>query len=99
MIIVSDTSPVFILGNDSEKADILVMPTVTLTEAQKHLAELVHDLPREGEMVITDNDKPVAILSPPIGRTSLRDLQPASVGAVLRAFPSADDDTLGEMLD
>ena len=75
------------------------MQTVTLIEAQKHLAELVHDLPRDGELVITADDKPVAKLSPVTERTSLRDLKPTSVGAVLRPFPSPEDDTLGEMLD
>jgi len=69
-----------------------------LTEAQKNLVELVHDLPPEGELVITDDNKAVAKLSRVSERTSLRDLKPASVGAVLRPFPSQDDDTLGEML-
>ena len=40
------------------------MQTVTLAEAQQHLAQLVRDLPREGELVITDADKPVARLTP-----------------------------------
>jgi prevent-host-death family protein len=74
---------------------------VTLSEAQQHLAELVHDLARQGELLITDNNRPVARLSPvtsETGRTSLRDLRPASVGAVLRPFPSPEDDTLGELL-
>ena len=75
------------------------MHTVTLDEAQKHLVELVHGLAREGELVITDADKPVARLAPVGAQTSLRDLQPRSIGAVLRPFPSSEDDTLGEMLD
>jgi antitoxin (DNA-binding transcriptional repressor) of toxin-antitoxin stability system len=78
------------------------MQTVTLAEAQKHLQELVRDLPREGDLLITDADKPVARLSPVTSatvRVSLRDIKPASVGAVLRPFPAAEDDTLGEMLD
>jgi len=75
------------------------MHTVSLTEAQKHLAELVRDLAREGEWVITDAEKPVARLAPVNAQTSLRDLKPQSVGAVLRPFPSSDDDTLGEMID
>lgn len=74
------------------------MQTVTLTEAQKHLVELVRDLAHEGELVITDANKPVAKLSSVTERTSLRDLKPKSVGAVLRPFPSPEDDTLGEML-
>ena len=75
------------------------MHTVTLAEAQQHLAELVRDLAREGELVITEADKPVARLTPPHAQTSLRNLSPKSVGAVLRPFPSPEDDTLGEMLD
>ena len=74
------------------------MHTVTLAEAQQHLAELVRGLAREGELVITDADKPVARLAPLHVQTSLRDLSPKSVGAVLRPFPSPEDDTLGEML-
>jgi prevent-host-death family protein len=75
------------------------MQTVTLDEAQKHLAELVRELGREGELLITDAEKPVARLSSVAERTTLRALKPQSVGAVLRPFPSPEDDTLGEMLD
>ena len=75
------------------------MQTVTLAEAQQHLAELVRDLAREGELVITDADRPVARLSPLGTQTSLRNPSPQSVGAVLRPFPSSENDTLGEMLD
>jgi antitoxin (DNA-binding transcriptional repressor) of toxin-antitoxin stability system len=75
------------------------MQTLTLSEAQQRLKELVRGLGREGEFVITDADKPVAKLSPVAAPTSLRDLQPKSVGALLRPFPSLEDDTLGEMLD
>lgn len=75
------------------------MHTVTLNEAQQHLHELVRNLAREGELVITDANKPVARLSAVLPQTSLHQLEPKSVGAVLRPFPAADDDTLGEMLD
>jgi antitoxin (DNA-binding transcriptional repressor) of toxin-antitoxin stability system len=75
------------------------MNTVTLHEAQQHLPELVRRLAREGELFITDADQPVARLSLVSPRTSLRNLAPRSVGAVLRPFPSASDDLLGEMLD
>jgi len=75
------------------------MQTVTLSEAQQHLMELVRQLPCQGELLITDADKPVARLSAVAAQTSLRQLQPKSVGAVLRPFPAPDDDTLGEMLD
>jgi antitoxin (DNA-binding transcriptional repressor) of toxin-antitoxin stability system len=36
--------------------------TVTLKEAQADLAELIHRLPPGGEIVITENDRPVARL-------------------------------------
>jgi antitoxin (DNA-binding transcriptional repressor) of toxin-antitoxin stability system len=75
------------------------MQTVTLDEAQKHLPELVRGLDREGELVITDHDEPVARLAPIAVRGSLRDLKPRSVGAILRPFPSPEDDLLGEMLN
>lgn len=75
------------------------MQTVTLPEAQRRLTELVRDLASQGDLVITDADKPIAKLSFLSSRPSLKDLQPRSVGAILRPFPSADDDLLGEMLD
>lgn len=75
------------------------MKTVTLPEAQRHLTELVRNLALDGDLVITDADKPIAKLSLLPTRPSLKDLQPKSVGAVLRPFPSADDDLLGEMLE
>ena len=75
------------------------MNTVTLQEAQQHLPELVQKLAREGECLITDADQPVARLSWVTPRPSLRQLEPQSVGAVLRTYPSSVDDPLGEMLD
>ena len=77
----------------------LSMQTVTLDEAQRQLVKLVHDLAREGELVITDENQPVAKLLPITPPTSLRNLRPKSVGTILRPFPSDDDDILDEMLD
>jgi|GEM_PF-1608516 len=75
------------------------MDTVTLLEAQQHLPQLVRNLALEAELVITDADKPVARLSLVTPQTSAGNLEPKSVGAMLKPFPSADDDTLGEILD
>ncbi len=75
------------------------MQTLTLSEAQRRLTELVHGLAWEGELFITDADQPVAKLSAMPATTSLRNLRPKSVGAILRPFPSPEDDTLGEMID
>jgi antitoxin (DNA-binding transcriptional repressor) of toxin-antitoxin stability system len=43
--------------------DNCFMQTVTLDEAQKHLADLVRELARGGEVLITEAEKPVAKLS------------------------------------
>jgi antitoxin (DNA-binding transcriptional repressor) of toxin-antitoxin stability system len=74
------------------------MQTLTLSEAQRHLTELVRGLTRGSELVITDADAPVAKLSAVTTPASLRHLNPNSVGAILRPFPSSEDDALGEML-
>jgi antitoxin (DNA-binding transcriptional repressor) of toxin-antitoxin stability system len=73
------------------------MQTVTLDEAQSKLAELVHQLGVGGEVVILEEKRPVARLLPAVERPSLRDLEPVSVGAVLRPFPLPEDDLLEEM--
>ncbi len=39
------------------------MQTITLEEAQSHLAEIIEKLPPGGEVVITRDDRPVAKLS------------------------------------
>ena len=40
------------------------MPTVTIQEAQAHLSALIHRLTAGDEVVITENDQPVARLVP-----------------------------------
>lgn len=75
------------------------MQTVTLLEAQRRLTELVRDRAIQGDLVITDADKPIARLSLIPSRPSLKDPQPKSVGDILRPYPSPDDDLLGEMQD
>jgi len=72
---------------------------VTLPEAQRRLRELIRDLAVQGDLVIADGVKPIAKLGFPASRPSMKDLQLRSVGAILRPFPSSDDDLLGEMLD
>jgi prevent-host-death family protein len=73
------------------------MRVVQLLEAQQKLPELVESAAAGEEIVITRDDQPVARL---VGsaRPTLRDIQPSSVGAVMRP-PSTDDDLLDEMLD
>ncbi len=86
------------LANRAFSDNSLYTQTVTLDEAQKHLPELVHRLANEGELLITDADKPVARLAPVSSHTSLRHLKSSSLGAVLRPFPEPNDDLLDEML-
>jgi len=43
------------------------MTTVSIEEAQAKLSELIHRLTPEEEVVITENDQPVARLVPPKG--------------------------------
>jgi antitoxin (DNA-binding transcriptional repressor) of toxin-antitoxin stability system len=77
------------------------MSTVTLDQARRQLSELVLSLPIEGEVLILGANGPVAKLSPvasATNRTSLRQLEPRSVGALLRPYPAAADDLLDEML-
>jgi len=88
-----------VLGIDTEWGDIRTVQSLTLTEAQEHLSEVVRGLASGAEVVITDAEKPMAKLSAVKMRSSLRDLTPESVGAILVPYPRPEDDTLSEMLD
>jgi antitoxin (DNA-binding transcriptional repressor) of toxin-antitoxin stability system len=79
------------------------MQTVTLEEAQANLAELIRALPVEREIGITRGDQMVAKIMATTSTSgpgnSVFDIQPISVGKVLRPYPNSDDDILGEMLE
>jgi prevent-host-death family protein len=45
------------------------MTTVSIQEAQANLSELIHRLAPEGEVIITENDQPVARLVRPQDRS------------------------------
>jgi antitoxin (DNA-binding transcriptional repressor) of toxin-antitoxin stability system len=66
------------------------MQTVTLDEAQKHLAELVRELGHGGELLITDADKPVAKLSPVTATPVLPSIHP-DVEAITGLAPKDGD--------
>ena len=53
------------------------MPTVTIQEAQTKLADLIHQLIPGQELVITENDEPVAKLV----RVAPRTRQPRQAGS------------------
>ena len=48
------------------------MPTVTIEDARKNLTELIHRLTPAPEVVITENDQPVARLVPAASRSEPR---------------------------
>lgn len=76
------------------------MSTVTLDQAQRSLPELVLSLSTDGDVLILGAHGPVAKLSSVVSasaRTSLRQLEPHSVGALLRPYPAAEDDLLDEL--
>lgn len=75
------------------------MKTLSLTDAQATLVDLVDELPQTGDVVITRDDLPVARLSAVKERPSLRDLKPFTTGGLLRPFPCDDDDLLGDLLE
>ena len=77
------------------------MSSITLDQAQRRLPELILSLSTGGDVLILDANIPVARLSPvtPLAaRPSLREHQSSSVGALVRPYPSPDDDLLAEML-
>ena len=53
------------------------MPTVTIQEAQARLSDLIHRLAPGDEVVITENDEPVAKLA----RTELKKQWPCKAGS------------------
>jgi antitoxin (DNA-binding transcriptional repressor) of toxin-antitoxin stability system len=78
------------------------MQTVTLEEAQTKLAELIGRLPIEREITITQGNQTVARITdatqPRANGLSVFDIAPISVGRLLKKYPDAEDDLLGEML-
>ena len=48
------------MNNDVPGGEPITMPTVTIEEAQNKLTELIHRLTPGEEVVITENDQPVA---------------------------------------
>jgi prevent-host-death family protein len=73
------------------------MQTVGVSEAQARLSELIDAAAAGDQVIITRDGAPVAQIIPTGRPTSLRDLKPSSLGAVLRPL-SPDDDALDEML-
>jgi len=65
------------------------MTNITLQEAQIRLAEIIHGLPPGEEVIITENDIPIARLVPTSAAQSLRKLGTMS-GTALYMAPDFD---------
>lgn len=67
------------------------MTTVSIQEAQARLSELIHRLTAEEEVVITENDQPVARLVPTKGEPQRQARRPGTLrGTVLYMAPDFD---------
>ena len=78
------------------------MRTMDVRTAQRELESLLRGMDAGDEVVLFEGQERVGMIIAAGGRPSLRDIQPASVGSLLRAYPDPDaegDDLLGEMLD
>jgi len=78
------------MKNDLPGGEPITMPTVTVEEAQSKLTELIHHLTPGEEVVITENNQPVARLiaaAPP----QRKPRQPGTLkGTVLYMAPDFD---------
>lgn len=72
------------------------MQTVTLEEAQGHLAEIIEKLPPGGEVVITRDDKPVAKL---VGTPGEKPRPLPGRGKGMLTIISEDDDHLKDFAE
>ena len=67
------------------------MTTVSIQEAQAKLSELIHDLTPGKEVVMTENDEPVARLVPPVSSPRRQPGRPGTLrGTVLYMAPDFD---------
>jgi prevent-host-death family protein len=73
------------------------MRSVQVTDAHRDLRQLLESVAAGEEIIITQDNQAVARLIGAARSTSLGNIEPTSVGAVLQTT-SDDDDLLGEML-
>jgi len=67
------------------------MTTVSIQEAQVKLSELIHRLTPGEEVVITENNRPVARLVPPARQPQRQPRRPGTLrGSVLHVAPDFD---------
>ena len=73
------------------------MRVMDIGEAQRDLLSLLSSLEAGEEIVLTHGQARIGSILASGAKPSLRDIEPASVGKLLRDYPD-DDDLLGEML-
>ena len=73
--------------------------TMDIREASQQLAFLMESLDAGDQVILTDGRARLGCIIGAGKKLSLRDIEPASVGTLLRPYPGAGDDLLGEMLD
>jgi antitoxin (DNA-binding transcriptional repressor) of toxin-antitoxin stability system len=70
------------LPREGRKRAITVMSSITIQEAQAQLSDLIHRLTPGDELVITENNQPVAKLArTELARTEVRKLWPCKAGS------------------
>jgi prevent-host-death family protein len=69
----------------------MTMPTVTIEEAQDKLSELIHRLKPGEEIVITENDHPVARLLPPPPKPARQPRQFGTLKGTVLSMEHFDD--------
>ncbi len=67
------------------------MPTVTIEEAKNTLSELIHALTPGGEVVITENDQPVARLVPTVPKSAKKVPQFGTLRGTVLSMEHFDD--------
>jgi antitoxin (DNA-binding transcriptional repressor) of toxin-antitoxin stability system len=75
------------------------MPTVTIQEAQAKLPDLIHQLTAGDEVVITENDQPVASLVGKAAKTTPRLRPPPGLGRGIITVISDDDEHLEDFAE
>jgi prevent-host-death family protein len=69
----------------------LTMPTVTIEEAQNKLGELIHNLRSGEEVVIIENDQPVARLVPTASASAAKPRQFGTLKGTVLSIEHFDD--------
>ena len=67
------------------------MQTITVEEAQSHLAEIIGKLPPGEEVILTRDDKPVATIHAPPPATRKQPVFGTLKGTILYIAPDFDD--------